>query len=194
MEANGLESTEVYAGKKLSPAEIGTAMHMVMQHVDVKAIVTEASLTQLLEDMVKKELLSSEQAEVIDIASILSFFQSPLGKRMQQAPKLVREIPFNIAYPASRVYADWQGEEEPVLVQGIIDVFFEDDLGTVLLDYKTDTISGRYKSGYEEAKPILESRYKVQIELYTEALEKILKRKIEEKYLFFFDGAHVLKL
>ncbi|QJX61310.1 helicase-exonuclease AddAB subunit AddA [Niallia circulans] len=180
--------------KKLSPAEIGTAMHMVMQHVDVKAIVTEASLTQLLEDMVKKELLSSEQAEVIDIASILSFFQSPLGKRMQQAPKLVREIPFNIAYPASRVYADWQGEEEPVLVQGIIDVFFEDDLGTVLLDYKTDTISGRYKSGYEEAKPILESRYKVQIELYTEALEKILKRKIEEKYLFFFDGAHVLKL
>ncbi|MEK4971380.1 helicase-exonuclease AddAB subunit AddA [Niallia sp. FSL R7-0648] len=180
--------------KKLSPAEIGTAMHMVMQHVDVKAEVTAAGLKQLLEEMVKKELLTTEQAEVIDISSILSFFQSSLGKRMQQAPKLVREIPFNIAYPASRVYADWQGEEEPVLIQGIIDVFFEDDLGTVLLDYKTDTISGRYKSGYEEAKPILESRYKVQIELYTEALEKILKRKIEEKYLFFFDGAHVLKL
>ncbi|WP_400246399.1 helicase-exonuclease AddAB subunit AddA [Niallia sp. JL1B1071] len=180
--------------KKLSPAEIGTAMHMVMQHIDIKAEVTEASLKQLLEDMVRKELLTSEQVEVIDISSILSFFQSPLGKRMQQAPKLVREIPFNIAYPASRVYADWEGEEEPVLVQGIIDVFFEDELGTVLLDYKTDTISARYKGGYDEAKPILESRYQVQIELYTEALGKILKRKIEEKYLFFFDGAHVLKL
>ena len=180
--------------KKLSPAEIGTAMHMVMQHIVVKEEVTEASLNHLVEDMVKKELLTIDQAEVIDISSILSFFQSPLGKRMQQAPKLVREIPFNIAYPASRVYADWKGSEEPVLVQGIIDVFFEDELGTVLLDYKTDTISARYKGGYEEAKPILESRYKVQIELYTEALEKILKRKIEEKYLFFFDGAHVLKL
>lgn len=180
--------------KKLSPAEIGTAMHMVMQHIVIKEEVTEASLNHLVEDMVKKELLTIDQAEVIDISSILSFFQSPLGKRMQQAPKLVREIPFNIAYPASRVYADWEGSEEPVLVQGIIDVFFEDELGTVLLDYKTDTISARYKGGYEEAKPILESRYKVQIELYTEALEKILKRKIEEKYLFFFDGAHVLKL
>ncbi|MDU1846130.1 MAG: helicase-exonuclease AddAB subunit AddA [Niallia nealsonii] len=180
--------------KKLSPAEIGTAMHMVMQHIVIKEEVTEASLNHLVEDMVKKELLTIDQAEVIDISSILSFFQSPLGKRMQQAPKLVREIPFNIAYPASRVYADWKGSEEPVLVQGIIDVFFEDELGTVLLDYKTDTISARYKGGYEEAKPILESRYKVQIELYTEALEKILKRKIEEKYLFFFDGAHVLKL
>ena len=180
--------------KKLSPAEIGTAMHMVMQHIVIKEEVTEASLNHLVEDMVKKELLTIDQAEVIDISSILSFFQSPLGKRMQQAPKLVREIPFNIAYPASRVYADWKGGEEPVLVQGIIDVFFEDELGTVLLDYKTDTISARYKGGYEEAKPILESRYKVQIELYTEALEKILKRKIEEKYLFFFDGAHVLKL
>lgn len=180
--------------KKLSPAEIGTAMHMVMQHVDVKAEVTEASLKQLLEEMVRKELLTSEQVEVIDISSILSFFQSSLGKRMQQAPKLVREIPFNIAYPASRVYADWAGEEEPVLVQGIIDVFFEDELGTVLLDYKTDTITARYKGGYEEAEPILESRYKIQMELYTEALEKILKRKIEEKYLFFFDGGHVLKV
>ncbi|MCF2648361.1 helicase-exonuclease AddAB subunit AddA [Niallia circulans] len=180
--------------KKLSPAEIGTAMHMVMQHVDVKAEVTEASLKQLLDEMVRKELLTSEQVEVIDISSILSFFQSSLGKRMQQAPKLVREIPFNIAYPASRVYADWSGEEEPVLVQGIIDVFFEDELGTVLLDYKTDTITARYKGGYEEAKPILESRYKIQMELYTEALEKILKRKIEEKYLFFFDGGHVLKV
>ncbi|CAI9394860.1 ATP-dependent helicase/nuclease subunit A [Bacillus sp. T2.9-1] len=180
--------------KKLSPAEIGTAMHMVMQHVDVKAEVTEASLKQLLEEMVRKELLTSEQVEVIDISSILSFFQSSLGKRMQQAPKLVREIPFNIAYPASRVYADWSGEEEPVLVQGIIDVFFEDELGTVLLDYKTDTITARYKGGYEEAKPILESRYKIQMELYTEALEKILKRNIEEKYLFFFDGGQVLEL
>lgn len=180
--------------KKLSPAEIGTAMHMVMQHVDVKAEVTEASLKQLLEEMVRKELLTSEQVEVIDISSILSFFQSSLGKRMQKAPKLIREIPFNIAYPASRVYADWSGEEEPVLVQGIIDVFFEDELGTVLLDYKTDTITARYKGGYEEAKPILESRYKIQMELYTEALEKILKRNIEEKYLFFFDGGQVLEL
>ena len=180
--------------KKLTPAEIGTAMHMVMQHVDLKKEISEGTISKLVDDMVRKELLTIEQAEVIDKESIVSFFASSLGQRMIHAPKLVREIPFNIAYPASKVYLDWQGPEEKVLVQGIIDVFFEDEEGTVLLDYKTDTITAKFKGGYAEAKPILESRYNVQIQLYTDALESILKRKIDEKYLFFFDGAHVLAL
>lgn len=180
--------------KKLSPAEIGTAMHMVMQHVPIQESITEASLKRLVEDMVPKELLTVEQAEAIDIQSILTFFESSIGVRMRKAKKLVREIPFNIAYPTSEIYSDWKGQEESVLVQGIIDVFFEDDEGTVLLDYKTDAITERFKGGFIEAKPILESRYKVQIELYSDALEKILKREIEEKFLFFFDGAHILEL
>lgn len=180
--------------KKLSPAEIGTAMHMVMQHVELKTEITEAYIHELVNNMVQKELLTDEQAEVINAASIVTFFQSTLGQRMRLAPKVVREIPFNIAYPASKVYADWKGAEESVLVQGIIDVYFEDEEGTVLLDYKTDTITGKFKGGYEEAKPKLEARYKVQMELYSDALETILQRKIEEKYLFFFDGAHILPL
>ncbi|MFT8321822.1 MAG: helicase-exonuclease AddAB subunit AddA [Bacillus sp. (in: firmicutes)] len=180
--------------KKLSPAEKGTAMHMVMQHVDLQAEITSYSIECLLEDMLRKELITSEQAEVIEPTAIVSFFESKIGQRMLHANKLVREIPFNIAYPASQVYADWAGEDESILVQGIIDVYFEDDEGSVLLDYKTDTITGKFKSGYEEAKPVLEVRYEKQLELYAEALEKMLKRKIDEKYLFFFDGAHILTM
>ncbi|WP_445486601.1 helicase-exonuclease AddAB subunit AddA [Niallia sp. 03133] len=180
--------------KKLSPAEKGTAMHMVMQHVDLQEDITDQSIQELLTEMIRKELLTAEQAEVIDSNAVVSFFESKIGQRMLKAKKLVREIPFNISYPASQVYTGWSGEEEEqILVQGIIDVYFEDDEGTVLLDYKTDTISGKFKGGYEEAKPVLEARYQRQIELYTEALEKMLKRKVDEKYLFFFDGAHILR-
>ncbi len=71
---------------------------------------------------------------------------------------------------------------------------FEDEQGLVLVDYKTDAITDRYKGGFEQAKPILEDRYRIQIKLYTQALEQILKKEVTEKYLFFFDGGHVIKL
>lgn len=180
--------------KKLSPAEKGTAMHMVMQHIPLDEDITEQSVMGLVDEMQTKELLTIEQAEAIDKGQIVAFFQSELGQRMRNAKKLVREIPFNIAYPASFVYKDWQGENEPILVQGIIDVYFEDDQGTVLLDFKTDAIQDRFKGGFLEAVPVLESRYRVQIDLYADSLEKILKKKISEKYLFFFDGANVLPM
>ena len=64
----------------------------------------------------------------------------------------------------------------PVLVQGIIDCLFEDEKGLILVDYKTDGITDRFKGGFEEARPILEKRYKVQIDLYTKAIEQIYKR------------------
>lgn len=180
--------------KKLTPAEKGTAMHMVMQHVSLKETITEKYIEHLVEEMIAKELLTKEQGEVIDSAAIVSFFQSDIGQRMLNADKLVREIPFNIAYPASQIYGNWSGRDESILVQGIIDVYFEDEKGSVLLDYKTDAITGKYTGGFSEAKAVLLKRYKQQIDLYTDALEKILKRKIDEKYLFFLDGGHPLKL
>ena len=80
------------------------------------------------------------------------------------------------------------------MLQGIIDCVFEDEEGIVLLDYKTDAISARFKGGFKEARQVLEDRYRIQIDLYTRALEQIVKRKVTERYLFFFDGAHLLKL
>ena len=64
----------------------------------------------------------------------------------------------------------------------------------MFVDYKTDAITGRFPNGFEEAEEVLRARYVKQIELYTRALEQILKREIKEKYLFFFDGAHFIKL
>ncbi|KAA9027509.1 helicase-exonuclease AddAB subunit AddA [Niallia endozanthoxylica] len=180
--------------KALSPAEIGTAMHMVMQHIDFSKSVNSEAIMELGDDMVRKELLTEEQKSVIDPDLISTFFESSLGKRMTSAPTIKREVPFSLALPAEEAYEDWNGKNEPVLVQGIIDCLFEDQDGLVLVDYKTDGITDRYKGGFEEARPILEKRYRIQIDLYTKAVEHIYKRPIKERYLFFFDGAHILKL
>lgn len=180
--------------KALSPAERGTAMHMVMQHVDVTKAVSPETVHEQVKWMVNNELLTPEQAEVIDVNLIVQFFTTDLGKRYFHANSIKREIPFTLSLPASEVYSLWKDEEESIFVQGVIDCVIEDDRGLVLVDYKSDGITDRYKGGFEQAKPILEDRYRIQIELYTRAIEKIWKRKVNERYLFFFDGAHLLKL
>lgn len=180
--------------KSLSPAERGTALHMVMQHVDLTRPVTLENVESQVERMVNDELLTVEQAEVINTQLIAEFFESDLGKRIMNAKVVNREIPFTLSLPASEVYPAWKDEDESVFVQGIIDCVFEDENGLVLIDFKSDGITERYKGGFVQARPILEERYRLQINLYTKALEQIWKRKINERYLFFFDGAHILKL
>lgn len=180
--------------KSLSPAERGTAMHAVMQHIDFSRPATVERISSKMDEMVHNELLTEEQRSSIEPQLIVQFFETELGQRIVQAKSVRREIPFSLSFPAQEIYSDWQGEDEPVLIQGIVDCVFEDEHGLVLLDYKTDGISGRYKGGFAEAKPVLENRYKVQIDMYTRALEQILKRKVNERYLFFFDGAHTIKL
>ncbi len=180
--------------KKLTPAERGTAMHMVMQHIDLTEPVTAASLELQLEQMVEKELLFPEQRDAIEKKWILAFFETEIGKRLINAQKVRREVPFYLALPAREVYPDWQGENEPIFIQGVVDCIFQDEKGTVLLDFKTDGIHDRYKGGYEQAKPVLEERYRIQISLYAKAIQQVWKQPVDEKYLYFFDGGHLLEL
>ena len=180
--------------KSLTPAERGTAMHMVMQHVSLMAEITIASIREQVARMVHVELLTAEQAEVIDYDGIVSFFETEIGFRLIQSSESKREVPFSVGIPAKEAYPEWQDkEDENVLIQGVIDCIFEDDNGMVLIDYKTDTISGRFRS-FEEAKPVLEERYRVQLALYGKAIEHIWKKPLKERYLYFFDGGYLLKV
>lgn len=138
--------------KMLTPAERGTAMHMVMQHIDLNQPVTEASLEMQLGKMVEKELLFHEQRDAVDKKWILAFFETDIGKRLLTAEKVSREVPFYLSLPSKEVYPDWQGENEPIFIQGVVDCIFQDEKGTVLLDFKTDGIHDRYKGGFEQAK------------------------------------------
>jgi ATP-dependent helicase/nuclease subunit A len=181
--------------KQLTPAEIGTAMHMVMQHLSFAEKPGEESLQKLLDDLQRKELLTEEQAEAIDKEKIAGFFETEMGQRILHAEEIHREVPFSMAVPVQEIdTAASANDAETVLVQGIIDLIFRDENGLVLLDYKTDSIEERYKGGYEEARPILLERYRVQVELYTKAVERIWKETVGERYLYFFDVARELKV
>jgi ATP-dependent helicase/nuclease subunit A len=173
--------------RTMSAAERGTIMHFVMQHLNM-AQSDRPRLDQQLSAMVERELLTEEQAKTIDMEKKLRLLESSLGKRMAAA-KLYREIPFNLELACSEIYTDMDQQKyghHKVMLQGVIDCYFEDDDGLVLLDYKTDFI----KDGSESIK----QRYKVQIEYYSKALERITGKKVREKYIYLFHNGELLEM
>lgn len=172
-------------GARMTAAEYGTLMHAVMQHIDFRGDISEAGLGLQLEDMVRRELLLPEQVEGIDVKGAADFFAGELGKRLIASPQVRRELPFSLALPAERFYADIAESSERIFVQGIIDVLFDDPAGLVLVDYKTD----RAADGAELAR-----KYAVQLNLYAEAAETILRRPVAEKYLYLFGTGQVVRV
>lgn len=165
--------------RTLSPTERGTVMHVVLQHLDLTRPLDPTGVGQQLADMVARELLTPQQAAVVDVEAIADFFASPLGRRILEARDRVRrEVAFTLAVPAGEVYSDLPPEVaagDVVIVQGMIDLLLEEDDGFVLVDYKTD------RREPEQAA----LRYGTQIRLYRRAVEEILGRPVKEAYLHF---------
>ncbi|WP_027408997.1 helicase-exonuclease AddAB subunit AddA [Anoxybacteroides tepidamans] len=175
--------------KRLSAAEKGTVMHLVMQHVDLTEDVTEERLREQISKMVRGEWLTEEQAREVDIASIVSFFQTDIGERLRKAARVEREVPFSLALSSHETYAQWSGEEEVILVQGVFDCVFEDEQGFVLIDFKTDHVSWM-----NDVQAVMNERYRVQMELYRRAIEQIWKKRVDECYIYVFDCAQLFPM
>lgn len=196
--------------KGLSAARRGTIMHFVMQHIDLKRIAAGVSvvfpegqlmlggqsinnalnseLQSQLRAMAANEQLTAAEAEIVDIKAISSFFGTELGKRMLSAASVNRETAFNIEIKCTEIYKELPEElygNETMLLQGVIDCWFEAEDGLVLLDYKTDYVPA---GGAE----LIRERYKIQLDYYTRALEKITGRKVTEKYLYLFHTGDLL--
>lgn len=70
-----------------------------------------------------------------------------------------------------------------VMVQGVIDCFFEDEDGYVLIDYKNSYIN---PDNREASLTRIKTFYSKQLELYSEALEIIKGKPVKESYLYLF--------
>ncbi len=172
--------------KGLSAAEKGTVMHFVMQHLDY----TDNNIDIQLEGMVNKELITRQQAQSVDINKILRFINSDICQRINSSEKVYREVPFNLELPLQELYADINGEinsDETILLQGVIDCYFEEDGKIVLIDYKTDYI----EYGSEDK---VKERYGIQLAYYSRALEKLTGLKVNERYIYLFSTAELVEV
>lgn len=175
--------------KSLTSAEKGSVNHLLMQHAPLTADINEGVLSQTLQSMIERRLITPMQSEAIDLPAVAAFFDSEIGQRLLRADWVRREVPFSCMFPADRVYpnTDASLNDEPILIQGVIDCLFQDERGLVLVDYKTDRI---YMKQWERAA----ERHRFQLELYAEAIGRVLGRPVRERYLFFFDGAYTVKV
>ncbi|MGM0378343.1 MAG: helicase-exonuclease AddAB subunit AddA [Bacillota bacterium] len=164
----------VTEAKGLSPFDIGNTYHFIMEKIDFRKTSLEEIKTQI-SYLYKKGYISKKQMEIVDINEIFLFFNSKLGKRIKEASNVYREKEFSYKY------------NKDLLVQGIIDLYFEEDNKLVIVDYKTDKIN-------KSNKELLKKEHKPQLDLYAKAITNLTQKPVKEKYLYFFKNQKFYKI
>lgn len=159
----------------------GSAYHRALELFDFKRrarILSDRKTGEILDAMVGHGLEKGYR-EAVRPDRIDCFLESGLAERMERAAwagRLFKEQPFVLGLPASEMDPAFP-ETETVLIQGIIDVFFEEEDGLVVADYKTDRV--------KDAGELL-NRYRVQLEYYARALTQITGKPVKEKIIYSF--------
>lgn len=156
-------------GKNIGAA-IGDSYHHALAFYDYSKDISQLS-----------DFLSPEEYGLLNQEKLKKFLDSPLGHLFAKAYKentLYREQHFMQEVEYEKLFPEDGGDNvEKVILQGIIDAFIMEEDGIILVDYKTD----RVKDGEE-----LRNRYQKQIDLYSEALEQILGKKVRRRVLYSF--------
>ena len=186
---------ESEAKNKINPLERGTIVHLVMEVLDLSRINTIGEIKTQIKDLIKRDVISEKQSLVINPFKIYKFFKSNIGKRALASQFIKREqsiysqIKMNDIYLSNEDIQNNRAtyEEESLMLRGIIDLYFEENDEIVIVDYKTDYID-------EYNKQEIIDRYRKQLDLYAEALNKLTGKKVKEKYLYLFNIDEEVKL
>lgn len=168
----------VSGGEALTGAERGTAIHLVLEHLNLYGGDTEAAVREQINTLRLRRLLTESQANAVDIKQISRFLRSPLARRIRASERVEREYRFSILRSA-RDYIDRASADDAVLLQGVVDLFFEENGALVVVDFKTDHIESAQAA--ERA-----AFYVPQLETYASALERIMETPVRERLLYFF--------
>ncbi|MBN2899059.1 MAG: PD-(D/E)XK nuclease family protein, partial [Clostridia bacterium] len=157
--------------QQLAPEERGTRIHHILRHIDYRASSTYEGLMTAIDTLEARGIVSKEGLQEEDYRKIGDFLKSSLGERIVRASDVKREAPFVFKKKI---------DDTEVLVQGIIDLYFNEGDDIVLVDFKTDHISIDQ----------VESRsrqYLQQLDMYAEAIERITGKCVSQRYLYFLE-------
>ena len=156
---------------QLAANERGSAYHRVMECLDYSVSVNLEGVKADIERMLETGKMNELQVKSVNPWDINTFVQSDTGRRVANAinnGSVRREQPFVFEY-------------EGQLIQGIIDLYFEEDGELVLVDYKTDRVM-KDEAGEKE----LVKRYAIQLDYYAKALTQLTGKKVKEKIIYSF--------
>ena len=157
-------------------AERGTAYHRFFQLLDFSKVTCRKDIEIQRRNLMAEGRLSESANHYIRNMSIWRFLQSDLGKRMslaQSEGRLHKEQQFVVGIPARNMGAG--DSDELVIVEGIMDAWFEENGELVLMDYKTDRV---------DDEGVLREHYSRQLDYYARALTQMTGKKIKEKWIY----------
>ena len=178
--------------RRASAADIGTAYHRIMEFLDFSKAADASGkadrkyIAERAEFLKEHGAIDEDVYDSLDLSRVAAFFESDLGKRAVEASMkgtLRREKPFTLK-------TERGGRE--MLVQGVIDCCFEENGRMILIDYKSSYI--RAGAAREAELQRIKDEYKVQIELYSEAVLKGTGMEVSEAYLYLFTIAEALRV
>lgn len=187
-----IDETPVFLEKqKFTGAEIGTAMHLVLQYYDYQGDKTKLNLDKEIEELVELGKLNPLMVPHLSKEALNWFVMSEFAAEFWQKPeKLHRESQFSSLVNASELFNDFSDSAAKILVHGTIDGYFETDEGLILFDYKTDFVD---KTHEEQAIDKIKQKYTGQLRLYEQALNEISEnKKVIGKYLILLDARKVV--
>lgn len=161
---------------KISNAEIGTLMHLIIQKMNEKQNYDYGKINTLIEELIKKDIITNKDADAINIDKLVAYTKSDLFKHLKTAKEIHKEQPFYTNIKAEEIYK--YNVNENILVQGVIDLYYIDENDNIILvDYKTDYV----KNGGEQE---LINKYKIQLDIYKKALEEALGKRVYKTYIY----------
>ena len=170
---------------KLTGAEKGSIIHLILQKLDFKENVSKEDIDNLFEELIYKNIIPRNSRGQVNLYNVYKFIESDFYKKISKAKEINKEVPFYINLKIKDVYLNQEipedKQDEKVLVQGIIDLYFKDENDKyILVDYKTDYMENNSK----EEKDKLVNKYIKQLQIYKNALEDAKQIKIDKIYLY----------
>ncbi len=163
-------------GDKLTGSARGTAMHHIMQFINLtEQVDVQAEIDRLIE----WKFITEQEAASADISAIETFFKSKLYNRIITASEIRREMRFLTEIAANRIdkNLDIVPDDANIIVQGAVDLCFVEDDGIIVLDFKTDRVDNLSE---------LVDCYGEQLEIYSTAAQKIFNKPVKEKVIYSF--------
>jgi len=167
----------------LTPAERGTATHLVLQYLDF----SDTDAAGQVEGLRKNGLLTDQQAEAVDIRALEVFLRSPLAGEIRSSKRVLREYRFTLLMDAAEYDPRVLGEDK-ILLQGVVDCCYDTPEGLVVVDFKTDHVRT------EEEMAARAGQYRSQLEAYSRALERVLERPVVKRRLYFLYSGKTVEI
>ena len=140
---------------------IGSAVHGVLQTID---LATGAGVEDAARSQAMAESIPDRAAEVAGL--VRNAIESDIVMRAVRSGKLWREVPVAVAVGKG-------------VLEGFIDLLFQEDDGLVVVDYKTDYID----AGEREEQAV--EKYRIQAGSYALAIRRATGEPVKEIVLLF---------